>query len=234
MRLKSGKRNDLKKRSRKDGRLIDRVQELKEARLTFASTLASWIIKNNIAIAPNNVPVDLNTLPPWSDGLFLARAEKREEIKFPGQAIGRSLSVRTEVTAPKTNFNFIMHQLLTKRNFRFDITLNAWRALSLEYTAQWQPRRTAPWNLLQQTFNFPEGPAVGQAFANMWIQVSFLIPQFQLTRGWLERGQQNSVYQTFYNRPADDPVYLAWLEYWSSENDIKDIPVESWQNTNTT
>ena len=156
----------------------DPVQAAKEARFRHAVTLTNWIIRNNLVVSPVNPNGLLPPLRPWWDGLYFQRGENREQRKFPGQPVGHSLSIRRRVTGATTRAGFISHQLLTRRFFRFEITLRAWQNLTVLEDATWTPQGDAPWDELPQVFTLPGGESFTRTFANIWNSGRILDPAF--------------------------------------------------------
>ena len=227
-RLKPGYRGDLRKRKAGENIPADPVQAQKEAVFRHAGTLTRWIVRNNLVVATGNPNGFLPPLPPWWDGLYFQRGEKREERRFPGQPAGESLTIRREITGATTKHGFISHQLLTGAFFRFDITLTAWRNLTTIENATWEPQGSAPWSELPDRFELPGGEYFTRTFANVWIQAAYLIPRFELPKRWLNIGQRAAVWISEHPRPDTDPAVIEFEEHLSSANDIQIVDVENW------
>lgn len=207
------------------------IQAQRQAQFTFAQTLARWIIENNLTVSPVDPLTRPEPVYPWTDGRYFLRGENREIRKFPGQVPGKTLGIRRRTTRPTTEFGYVMRQLITRRNFRFNITLIAWTNLPNPYVDLWLPSGNAPWDNLPRTFPLHRGIIVDRTFANMWMQASFLIPRFELQKNWLEAGTQNGMWISTDKRADNDPVILNWEKHLDSESDYLEQNVQSWKPT---
>ena len=229
VRLKPQYRGDLRKPLPAGAGKENRQQQLREDRFTAAATISRWIVRNNL-VPSVLAPALLDPTPrPWSAGVYLRRTENRELRKFPGQEIGETLSVRRRVAAPTTEQGFVMHQLLSRRYFRFEITLAAFLNLPQEQISTWVPGGDAPWSELPQFFSFGGDLNVPRVFVNCWIQAAYFIPLFALPKEWLIVGQRAEVWRSPVVVDSDDPDVIEWRNYWSAQSDYVLTQSHDWR-----
>lgn len=228
VRLKPQARPDLRRRQGRAAQGPARPADLRRLRFANASTVAAWLVRNNLVVAASN-PANMEPPPPpWWDQHYLQRGRREQQLKFPGQPPGRTVAWRVETTGTKSPVTFLMRQLLSRRLVRLDVTLTAWRNLTLEQQMFWATMGNAPWDELPLEFEFDDRGAVDRRFINVWIQAAYLIANFELEAGWLERGLDFAVWQTPFRRAPNDPIVTAWERWLSTGESIRGIESVRW------
>ena len=227
------KRPSVRYDKRRRHKIYDEPASLAQATTEYyfkmASAVAHWVIKHNLVVAAEDPADAVPFLAPWSDGVYFLRGENRENIEFPGHPVGMTTSARRQLERSDTKLGFIMRELLSRKYVRVRYLLGAWVKLSAEDRLKWLPGGNAPWDALPAQFTLPRGSYVGQDFINAWIQSSYLIPRYELLKGWLQNGDRLQVWHTPYHRPSGDPMVIAWKNHIGAENDFTEVQSTPWQ-----
>ncbi|MGR3912944.1 MAG: hypothetical protein OD918_00205, partial [Gammaproteobacteria bacterium] len=204
VRMKPGKRADLRRKNRTTGALLDTTQQRKQEIFTAARLLSNYMIRHNLHMISARIPLEQQPTIPWHEQLFTQRAEQHEQRKFPGQAIGQTLAIRGRGRAPTTPHGFIMHQLITRGFTRFNFAQAAVQkvqiTLAQEITIGIPGFSGDPFPSMASKIelNF------SQKLMATWAITAYFIAQFIMPPGWQNEFQQFQIRAA----PAvtDDPV----------------------------
>ena len=208
------------------------AEQQRRDRFAWISQLAHWVVRENIAIGPDDPALMPQPQPPWWDSVYFLRGVNREIVRFPGQPEGTSVSIRRFYSRPLTPHGYVFRQLYTRGSFRLETTMAAWEQLPPEYQARWQFGGTAPVESLPVPGNIGDGFVYSPGFANALMQVAYLSPRFALSKNWLREGQQNQLWKTPFARGPGDQVVGAWVVHISSAFDTEVIQLHPWERRN--
>lgn len=226
--MKIQRRRDIPKRKALSNDKAFPTQADTERLLAVSAMLSSWMVRHKISISRSMPTGRGSDTAPAHHGYLLGRGENREIRRFPGQPEKSTLSIRRDITSPKSGYTHLIHLLLTANYSRFLITARHWDGVGRNTLHKWRPRGDAPWEELPESLYLPTIGVVNRAFLNIWLQLSYLVPRFELIKDWFPRGQQNLLWVNPTYTEEQNPNYNAYLQFINSDNDSTAIQQQPW------